>query len=209
MNLESHRSHVSKGFVDDDDEGEIDSNSSDNDEITDSKTDISKSWTAMLTEQNLSSVMSNALADNSKIIHIDDPIAQQSSNPLTYVFPPGTDVDEYFKRKQKHFQHKPPNRRDLKNLSRLLDHEKNQELLRVILNTIGCQRAFQYAQDAIRIFQTDNEEKRTLGGIYFKMFINDTQNQYVNDVEREQIKKQNQQIQKAKKKKNKQTSKLC
>ena len=57
------------------------------------------------------------LKDNSKIIHIDDPIAQQSSNPLTYVFPPGTDVDEYFKRKQKHFQHKPPNRRDLKNLS--------------------------------------------------------------------------------------------
>ncbi|CAF4880814.1 unnamed protein product [Rotaria sp. Silwood1] len=45
--------------------------------------------------------LDSSLTDNTEIIHIDDPIAQQSTNPLTYVFPPGTDINEYFQRKKK------------------------------------------------------------------------------------------------------------
>lgn len=223
MNTDSHRYNTSKKHDDDDgdedlSEGELDSSLSDNDDDDKNSSNpisqsqqTSRTWTTMLTEQNLSSIMSNALADNSKIIHIDDPIAQQSDNPLTYVFPPGTNVDEYFQRKQKQDQMKSkrkPNRRDLKNLSHLLHNEKNEELLRVILNTIGCRRAFEYAQQAIQLYKTNDSaikksndgQNRTLGGIYFKMFINDNDNNFLTEHEREEIKQQNQKIQKAKKK---------
>ena len=227
MSREMHRYHASKKPDDDDDdersEGELDSSSSSDtdDEPTLPKStpqlpQTSQSWTTMLTEHNLSSIMSNALADNSEIIHIDDPIAQQSANPLTYVFPPGTNVDEYFERKQKQTESKSKpkhksTRRDLKNLSHLLNHEKNEDLLRVILNTLGCQRAFQYAHEAIRSYRSndvslktsDDGQIRTLGGVYFKMFINDNENQYLTENEREIIKKRNQEIQKEKKKKRK------
>lgn len=224
MNTESHRFNTSVKHDDDDrSEGELDSSLSDNDgdDINFPKPisqppQTSQSWTNMLTDQNLTSIMSNALADNSEIIHIDDPIAQQSNNPLTYVFPPGTNADEYFQRKQKQKQDelkskRKPTRRELKNLSHLLNNEKNEDLLRVILNTIGCRRAFEYAHEAIRLYQTndslikksDDGQIRTLGGIYFKMFINDNDNNLITETEREQIKKQNQEIQKAKKKKNK------
>jgi len=227
MNIDNHR--YNKSIKHDDEErseGELDSSLSDNDDDDDDDDDTgfpepisqpqqtSQSWTNMLTEQNLSSIMSNALADNTQIIHIDDPIAQQSANPLTYVFPPGTNIDEYFQRKQKQKQDeskskRKPNRRDLKNLSHLLNNEKNEDLLRVILNTIGCQRAFQYAHEAIRLYKTndllikksDDGQIRTLGGIYFKMFINDNTNDLISQTEREQIKKRNQEIQKNKKKK--------
>jgi hypothetical protein len=219
MNIESHRYNTSIKHDDEErSEGELDSSLSDNDDDTILSKPISQpqqtsqSWTNMLTEQNLSSIMSNALADNTEIIHIDDPIAQQSDNPLTYVFPPGTNVNEYFQRKQKQDElkskHK-PSRRDLKNLSHLLNNEKNEDLLRVILDTIGCRRAFQYAHEAIRLYKTndssikksDDGQIRTLGGIYFKMFINDNDNGLVNESEREQIRKRNQEIQKANKKK--------
>jgi len=222
MNIESHRYNTSIKHDDEErSEGELDSSSSDDDDNDaippnpiSQPQQTSQSWTNMLTEQNLSSILSNALADNTEIIHIDDPIAQQSNNPLTYVFPPGTNVDEYFQRKQKQDESKlkskrKPNRRDVKNLSHLLNNEKNEELLRVILNTIGCQRAFQYAHEVIRLYKTndlsikksDNGQIRTLGGIYFKMFINDNDNDLINEIEREQIKKRNQEIQKEKKKK--------
>ena len=195
------------GHETDDDErseGELDSSLSDDDDIPSNPQpkQTSQSWTTMLTEQNLSSIMSNALADNSQIIHIDDPIAQQSANPLTYVFPPGTNVDEYFQRKQNELKPKyKSTRRDVKKLANVLNHEKNQDLLRVILETIGRRRAFQYVDDAIRL--SKNESNRTLGGIYFKMFINDTDNNLINELEREQIKRRNQEIQKTKKKKQK------
>lgn len=199
-------------------EGEIDSSMSENDEDepivhtsgASRPEQTSQSWTTMLTEQNLSSIMSNALADDSEIIHIDDPIAQQSANPLTYVFPPGTNVEEYFERKQKQEKlNRKGNRRDLKNLSRLLNHEKNLELLRRILDITGCRRAFQHAHEAIRLYQSDDPsiktsddgQRRTLGGIYFKMFLNDTDHQLITAEEREQLRKCNQRIQKVKKKK--------
>jgi hypothetical protein len=215
MNIDNHRRHTSIKHNDDDDErseGELDSSFSDDDDddlaILPKSTisqpqQTSKSWTNMLTEQNLSSIMSNALADNSEIIHIDDPIAQQGANPLTYVFPPGTNVDEYFQRKQNELKPKhKATRRDLKKLSNILNHERNEDLLRVILEIIGRQRAFQYAHEAIRLSKSKNDEQvRTLGGIYFKMFINDTDNDLITETEREQIKKRNQEIQKAKKKK--------
>ncbi|CAF1087201.1 unnamed protein product [Adineta steineri] len=224
MNIENHRHNTCIKLADDDErsEGELDSSFSDNDDDDDDEIlpkttcqpqQTSQSWTNMLTEQNLSSIMSNALADNSEIIHIDDPIAQQSSNPLTYVFPPGTNIDEYFERKQKRTEPKSkrkPTRRDLKNLSKLLNKEKNEDLLRVILDTIGCQRAFQYAHEAIKLYKrkddstiikSDNGQLRTLGGIYFKMFLTDNDNNLLNENERDKIKKQNQDIQKAKKKK--------
>ncbi|UJR21837.1 hypothetical protein I4U23_024911 [Adineta vaga] len=224
MNVDNHRYSLSRKCDDNDDErseGELNSSSSDtdnddHDEIHSQTTtqiqQTSKSWTNMLTEQNLSSIMSNALADNSEIIHIDDPIAQQSANPLTYVFPPGTNIDEYFERKQNQTEPKSKrkaNRRDLKNLSHLLNKEKNEDLLREILDIIGCRRAFQYAHEAIRlnksndpsIIKSDNGQTRTLGGIYFKMFLNDNDNNLITESEREEIKKRNQIIQKAKKKK--------
>jgi hypothetical protein len=226
MNIENHRHHTSIKLEDEErSEGELDSSLSDNDdeilpESVSQPQQTSRSWTTMLTEQNLSSIMSNALADNSEIIHIDDPIAQQSNNPLTYVFPPGTNVDEYFERKQKQTENKSkrkPSRRDLKNLSHLLNNEKNEDLLRAILDIIGCRRAFQYAHEAIRLYKTndllikksDNGQIRTLGGIYFKMFINDNDNDLITENERELIKKRNQEIQKAKKKtKKKKTKKI-
>jgi hypothetical protein len=230
MNVESHRHHSRQELDDDDErsEGELNSSCSDDDDDDDNEElprqltarpqQISQSWTKMLTEQNLSSVMTNALADNSEIIHIDDPIAQQSANPLTYVFPPGTDVDEYFQRKQKQTEAKPtrkPNRRDLKNLSHLLNREKNEDLLRAILDVIGLRRAFQCAHEAIRLYKANDDsitkaeggQLRTLGGVYFKMFLNDTDNELVNESEREEIKKRNQVIQKAKKKQQKQKNK--
>ncbi|CAF4717796.1 unnamed protein product, partial [Rotaria magnacalcarata] len=80
-----------------------------------------------------------------------DPIAQQSTNPLTYMFPPGTNVDQYFRKKKKQNEansKRKPTRRDLKNLSRLLNNEKNDELLSAILDIVGCRRAFQYAHEA-------------------------------------------------------------
>ena len=203
-------------------EGELDSSMSENDDDDDDpivSTSIpsrpeqtSQSWTTMLTEHNLSSIMTNALADNSEIIHIDDPIAQQGANPLTYVFPPGTNADEYFERKQKHDKlNRKGNRRDLKNLARLLNHEKNLELLRRILDIVGCRRAFQYAHEAVRLYQSDDSsiktsddgQRRTLGGVYFKMFLNDTEHQLITAEEREQLRKFNQRIQKVKKKKSK------
>jgi hypothetical protein len=221
MNIANHRHNTSIKLDDDErSEGELDSSLTDNDDDDDEilpqsvsqPKQTSQSWTTMLTEQNLSSIMSNALADNSEIIHIDDPIAQQGDNPLTYVFPPGTDIDEYFQRKQKQTETKvkrKPTRRDLKNLSHLLNNEKNEDLLRSILDIIGCQRAFQYAHQAIQLYKTkdssikksDDGQIRTLGGIYFKMFINDNDNDLINENEREQIRKRNQEIQKAKKKK--------
>jgi hypothetical protein len=218
MNIENHRSNTSIKHDDNDDdrsEGELDSSFSDDDDAILPKPisqpqPTSQSWTTMLTEQNLSSIMSNALADDTEIIHIDDPIAQQGANPLTYVFPPGTNVEKYFQRKQNEIKPKrKPNRKDLKNLSHLLNHEKNEDLLRVILDTIGCRRAFQYAHEAIRLNKTndslikksDDGQVRTLGGIYFKLFINDAGNDFISETEREEIKKRNQEIQKAKKKK--------
>jgi hypothetical protein len=220
MNVDNHRHHSSiKLDEEEQSEGELDASSSDNDdellpETISQPQQISQSWTNMLTEQNLSSIMSNALADNSEIIHIDDPIAQQSNNPLTYVFPPGTNIDKYFERKQNQTESKAkrkPNRRDLKNLSHLLNKEKNEDFLRAILDIIGCRRAFQYAHEAIRLHKTndlsitksDNGQIRTLGGIYFKMFLNDNNNDFISENEREEIKKRNQEIQKAKKKKTK------
>ncbi|CAF3027981.1 unnamed protein product [Rotaria sp. Silwood2] len=219
MSIKNHR-HDTSIILDDDErsEGELDSSLSNNDDDDEmpSKTisqpkQTSQSWTKMLTDHNLSSIMSNALADNTEIIHIDDPIAQQSNNPLTYVFPPGTNIDEYFQRKKTHDSKskRKPNRQDLKNLSRLLNNEKNEDLLRAILSIIGCQRAFQYAHEAIRLYNTndssiiksDNGQIRTLGGIYFKMFIKDNDNDLINEDERNQIRKHNQEIQKIKKKK--------
>jgi hypothetical protein len=204
MNIANHRHETD----DERSEGELDSSTTDDDDdipsnsTTSQPKHTSQSWTTMLTEQNLSSIMSNALADNSEIIHIDDPIAQQSANPLTYVFPPGTNVDEYFQRKQNELKPKyKSTRRDVKKLSNVLNHEKNQDLLRVILETIGRRRAFQYVDDAIRL--SKNESNRTLGGVYFKMFINDTDNGLINELEREQIKRRNNEIQKSKKKKQK------
>jgi hypothetical protein len=223
MNIDSHRYNKSIKHADEEErsEGELDSSLSDNESLPESTSQpqqTSQSWTNMLTEQNLSSIMSNALADNTQIIHIDDPIAQQSANPLTYVFPPGTNIDEYFQRKQKQDESKSkrkPNRRDLKNLSHLLNNEKNEDLLRVILNTIGCKRAFQYAHEVIQLYKTndllikksDDGQIRTLGGIYFKMFINDNTNDLISQTEREQIRKRNQEIQKTKKKKKKKVQK--
>jgi hypothetical protein len=223
MNIDSHRYNKSIKHDDEEErsEGELDSSLSDNESLPESTSQpqqTSQSWTNMLTEQNLSSIMSNALADNTQIIHIDDPIAQQSANPLTYVFPPGTNIDEYFQRKQKQDESKSkrkPNRRDLKNLSHLLNNEKNEDLLRVILNTIGCKRAFQYAHEVIQLYKTndllikksDDGQIRTLGGIYFKMFINDNMNDLISQTEREQIRKRNQEIQKTKKKKKKKVQK--
>lgn len=216
MNIESHRHPTSIQQDDERSEGELDSSSmSDTDEddepivspsLASQPQQISQSWTNMLTEQKLSSIMTNALADNSEIIHIDDPIAQQGSNPLTYVFPPGTNPEEYFERKQKHEKlNRKSTRRDLKNLSHLLNHERNLELLRMILNTIGCRRAFQYAHDAVRSYQSnsnsDDGQTRTLGGFYFRMFLNDQDHQLLTADEREQIRQCNQRIQKAKKKK--------
>ncbi|CAF1428106.1 unnamed protein product [Rotaria sp. Silwood1] len=212
----NHRHNTSIKLDDDErSEGELDSSLSDNDddnnEIFQSQ-QTSQSWTKILTDQNLSSIMSNALVDNTEIIHIDDPIAQQSTNPLTYVFPPGTNINEYFQRKKKQdlkLKHK-PNRHDLKNLSHLLNNEKNEDLLRAILDIIGCQRTFQYAHEAIRLYnahdssiiiKSDNGQIRTLGGIYFKMLIKDNDNNLINEYERNQIKKRNQEIQKIKKKK--------
>ncbi|CAF1624706.1 unnamed protein product [Adineta ricciae] len=201
---------VAAAAADDDDdeqsEGEL-SSDSDNDEMLSQSTNqipqTGQSWTNMLTERNLSSIMSNAFADNSQIIHIDDPIAQQSANPLTYVFPPGTNVEEYFERKQKQTESKPkrkPTRRDLKNLSHLLNKERNEDLLRAILDIIGCRRAFQYAHEAIRLHKTndpsiiksDNGQTRTLGGTYFKMFLSDNDNHLITPSERDEIKKRNQ-----------------
>ncbi|CAF1402647.1 unnamed protein product [Adineta ricciae] len=209
---------VAAAAADDDDdeqsEGEL-SSDSDNDEMLSQSTNqipqTGQSWTNMLTERNLSSIMSNAFADNSQIIHIDDPIAQQSANPLTYVFPPGTNVEEYFERKQKQTESKPkrkPTRRDLKNLSHLLNKERNEDLLRAILDIIGCRRAFQYAHEAIRLHKTndpsiiksDNGQTRTLGGTYFKMFLSDNDNHLITPSERDEIKKRNQVLQKTKKK---------
>ena len=222
MNIENHRHPTSIKQDDERSEGELDSSSmNDTDEDDDpiispslpsQPQQTSQSWTTMLTEQNLSSIMSNALADNSQIIHIDDPIAQQGANPLTYVFPPGTDAEKYFERKQKHEKlNRKGTRRDLKNLSHLLNHERNLELLRMILNTIGCRRAFQYAHDAIRLYQSTttpaDEQTRTLGGFYFRMFLTDQDHQLLTADEREQIRKCNQQIQKAKKKKMKKKKK--
>lgn len=225
MNVESHRNRPVVKYNDDDEDGplsdgELDSSLSDtNDEseMTPSKPVVqqtSQSWTTMLTEQNLSSIMSNALADNSQIIHIDDPIAQQSANPLTYVFPPGTNVDEYFERKQKQNRvpaKRPATRRELKNLAHLLHREKNEDLLRVIVETIGSRRAFQYAHQAAKLYkgedasvkQRENGQKRSLGGVYFKMLINDDKNDLIAENEREQIKRRNQEIQKGKQKKQK------
>lgn len=230
MSIVNHRYNTSIKPDDDDgerSEGELDSSLSE-DSNDDDETDTiptkpvsqtqktSQSWTNMLTEQNLSSIMSNALADNSEIIHIDDPIAQQSTNPLTYVFPPGTNIDEYFQRKQKQTENeiklkRKPNRRDVKKLSHLLNNEKNLHLLRAILDIIGCQRAFEYAHQAKKLYQTqdlsnkksDDGQIRTLGGFYFKMFINDNDHHLIDENEREQIKKSNQEIQKVKKKKKK------
>ncbi|CAF4314234.1 unnamed protein product, partial [Rotaria socialis] len=223
MSIKSHRYNTPSKLDDDErSEGELDSSLSDNDD-DDRDNDIplkaipqpqhiSQSWSKMLTDENLSSIMSNALADNSEIIHIDDPIAQQSTNPLTYVFPPGTNVDQYFRKKKKQNEansKRKPNRRDLKNLSRLLNNEKNDELLSAILDIVGCRRAFQYAHEAVRLFNTndetikksDNGQIRTLGGVYFKMFIKDIDNDFLSESERDQIKKRNQEIQKLKKKK--------
>ncbi len=199
MDIDNHRL-IKHDDDDERSEGELDSSFTDDDDDDDlPKSTISQpqqtsqSWTNMLTEQNLSSIMSNALADNSEVIHIDDPIAQQSSNPLTYVFPPGTNVDEYFQRKQNELKPKyKSTRRVVKKLS---------NILRVILETIGHRRAFQYAHEAIQLSKT--ESVRTLGGIYFKMFINDIDNHLINEIEREQIKRRNQEIQKSKKKKKK------
>ena len=220
MNIENHPRHP-RAVVDDDDdrsEGELDSSFSDEEEDEEAipkqtPKETSQSWTTMLTEQNLSSIMSNALADNTEIIHIDDPIAQEGVNPLSYVFPPGTDVDQYFQRKkqlQKKLEHKSkrkPSRRDLKNLSHLLHKEKNEELLRTILDTIGVRRAFQFAQQAIQLHQADNAQNRTLGGVYFKMLISPTSNDQLSEGEREQIKRRNQELQKVKKKQNKKKAK--
>ena len=221
MNVENHPRHPRPPNDDDDDrsEGELDSSFTDDEDEDEAiphplrPKETSQSWTTMLTEQNLSSIMSNALADNTEIIHIDDPIAQESGNPLSYVFPPGTDVDQYFQRKQ-HIQKKleqkskrKPSRRDLKNLSHLLHNEKNEELLRTILDTIGVRRAFQLAQQAIHLHQTDNAQNRTLGGVYFKMLINATGSDLLSEDEREQIKRRNQDLQKVKKKQNKQKKK--
>ncbi|CAF3903489.1 unnamed protein product [Rotaria sp. Silwood1] len=168
----NHRHNTSIKLDDDErSEGELDSSLSDNDddnnEIFQSQ-QTSQSWTKLLTDQNLSSIMSNALVDNTEIIHIDDPIAQQSTNPLTYVFPPGTNINEYF-----------------------------QHLLHAILDIIGCQRAFQYAHEAIRLYNTndssiiksDNEQIRTLDGVYVKMFIKDNDNDLISEHDRNQIKK--------------------
>ncbi|CAF4006188.1 unnamed protein product, partial [Rotaria sp. Silwood1] len=83
-------------------------------------------------------------------------------------------------------------------------------ILNSLLDIIGCQRAFQYAHEAIRLYNThdssiiiksDNGQIRTLGGIYFKMLIKDNDNNLINEYERNQIKKRNQEIQKIKKKK--------
>jgi hypothetical protein len=208
MDIDNHRL-IKHDDDDERSEGELDTSLTDDDDDDDlPKSTISQpkqtsqSWTNMLTEQNLSSIMSNALADNSEVIHIDDPIAQQSSNPLTYVFPPGTNVDEYFQRKQNELKPKyKATRRVVKKLSNLLNHERNEDLLRVILETIGHRRAFQYAHEAIQLSKT--ESVRTLGGIYFKMFTNDIDNHLINEIEREQIKRRNQEIQKSKKKKKK------
>jgi hypothetical protein len=221
MNVDRHRQRNAVNNDDDDnphgEDGEL--NSSDNESEEDDN-DIrssvivqptSQSWTTMLNEQNLSSIMSNALADHSQIIHIDDPIAQQSTNPLTYVFPPGTNIDEYFQRKRQNEKSQSTHttsRRDLKNLSKILHKEKNTDLLRIILDILGKRRTFQYAQQAIEFYRTDNQsikkcdngQQRTLGGVFFKMLINDDKNEFINDNEREQIKRRNQQIQKEKKK---------
>lgn len=225
MDTESHRHRFGRKLANDDDdddddepsEGEV-SSSFDDDDDNDlpqpsaaQPQRTSQSWTSMLTEHSLTSIMSNALADSSEIIHIDDPIAQQSDNPLTYVFPPGTDVDEYFERKQKLAQPKAtrkPNRRDLKNLAHLLNREKNEDLLRTVLQVIGCRRAFQCANEAVRLYKANDEsitkgesgQTRTLGGVYFKMFLSDTDNRLISESEREEIKKRNQALQKAKKK---------
>ena len=225
MNMESHRDRPVVKYDDDDDEqlsdGELDSSVSDTTEESETVASravaqqTSQSWTTMLTEQNLSSIMSNALADNSQIIHIDDPIAQQSANPLSYVFPPGTNADEYFERKQKQRQvpaKRPATRRELKNLAHLLQREKNEDLLRVILETIGSRRSFQYAHQAAKLYkgddatlkQRENGQRRSLGGLYFKMLINDEKNDFITESEREQIKRRNQEIQKGKQKKQKQ-----
>ncbi|CAF3617600.1 unnamed protein product [Rotaria sp. Silwood1] len=86
--------------------------------------------------------------------------------------------------------------------------KKNEDLLHAILDIIGCQRAFQYAHEAIRLYNTndssiiksDNEQIRTLDGVYFKMFIKDNDNDLISEHDRNQIKKRNQEIQKRKKK---------
>lgn len=227
MSIRNHRSEISSKLDDNDDrsEGELDSSFNETDDDNDDNVEAirktltqpqqtSQTWTKMLTDENLSSLMTNALADNSEIIHIDDPIAQQSTNPLTYVFPSGTNIDEYFQRKKKQDEKdkkRKPTQRDLKSLSRLLSNEKNDDLLRAIMDTIGCRRAFQYANEAIRLYNTNDESlitsengsKRTLGGFYFKMLIKDTDNEFLKQQERDQIKKLNQSIQKTKKKKSK------
>lgn len=221
MSIPSHR-HNAPANIDDEElsEGELDSSISDDDDppTISQPQQISQSWTKMLTDQNLSSIMTNALADDSQIIHIDDPITQQSDNPLTYKFPPGTNVKNYFERKKKQIEAnspRPPSRRDVKNLSRLLSKEKNEDLLRAILEIVGCRRAFQIAHKAIELYNTDevtiktsdNGQKRTLGGFYFKMFIKDNDNNLITEQERNQIRKRNQEIQKVKKKKKSKKSK--
>ncbi|CAF4880804.1 unnamed protein product [Rotaria sp. Silwood1] len=75
--------------------------------------------------------------------------------------------------------------------------KKNEDLLHAILDIIGCQRAFQYAHEAIRLYNTndssiiksDNEQIRTLDGVYFKMFIKDNDNDLISEHDRNQIKK--------------------
>ena len=191
METERHQSCLNRKQDDEDDdseEGELDSSiSDDDDEPMNPSASISlaqqtsQSWTTMLNEQNLSSIMSNALADHSQIIHIDDPITQQSQNPLNYGFPQGTNIAQYFDRKQKQSPHSSipkhrTTRRQLKKLSQLLHREKNEELLQVILHTIGHRRAFDYAQQALVLYEKDdstlkqceNGRRRSLGEFILK-----------------------------------------
>lgn len=235
--MEHRRTRLGIEYNDDDsEEGELDSSINGDDDdvdvaeeeesthssappISSSAEQTSQSWTTILSEQNLSSIMTNALADRSQIIHIDDPITQQSSNPLNYGFPQGTDVSEYFQRKQKQIenQSKPKyrcSRRQVKNLSQLLNREKNIDLLRTILETIGHGRAFEYAQQAKKVYENEtltlkqcsDGRQRSLGGVFFKMLMHDDQRCSLTVDERERIKRENQKIQKGKKKQKKMNS---
>ncbi|CAF1249599.1 unnamed protein product, partial [Didymodactylos carnosus] len=217
-------SHLSEGELESSDD-ECDTNvpvvNQCNEQYTQSKrknghTETSRSWTQMLTGQDLSSIMSGALADKSEIIHIDDPIAQ-SKDPSSYLFPDDMNVEDFLsKKRQKQNKIKKkkkikPTIQDFRKLKQLLDNEKNDELLHCVLDVIGCKRSFHFAHEAVRLKNNgvntnDNsvktingdERHRTVGGIFFRILL-DVNNKLVSDNERKQIKKENQLIQKTKK----------
>lgn len=223
---EGHRSRETDDDDDHSTDGELDSSECEAEpefasEMKHVRNNVGQQWAKILAEENLSSMMSTSLVDQNKIIHIDDPIAQQSSDPLNYVFPDGTNVDEYFERKKRiekgaQQKQKRISRRDLKNLAHILNGEQNHELLLTVMKTIGKSRAFDYARQIIELYKDEasterqcaNGKQRTLGGFYFKSLLSKQEtNSWLNENERQQIQRRNQQLQKEKKKERKKLKK--